>query len=100
MRSILFLSLVFVGACAAHPSAPVVEPALRIPYGDLALETVAGRAALRERINVAVRTYCRANDRDVAPQLVRNKAGYCVEAVRRSLVAEMPHAVQRRYFQH
>lgn len=101
MRSILFPSLALVGACAAHlPSpAPVEEPALRVDYGDLALETRAGRDTLRARIDTAVRDYCRTRDRDDVPQLVRNKAGYCVEMVRRSFVAEMPSAVRRRYYQ-
>jgi UrcA family protein len=101
MRSFLFLTLplVLFGACAARLPDQTEEPALRVTYGDLALETRTGRATLRERIEVAVRAYCRANDREVVPQLIRNKAGYCVEMVRRSFVAEMPSVVRRRYYQ-
>ena len=99
MRSILFLSLSFVliGACPARLPGQVqaAEPALRVTYGDLAPDTRAGRATLRERVDGAARTYCRTNDRDVAPQLIRNKAGYCFESVRLSLVAEMPDRVRR-----
>lgn len=101
MRSILILSLplVLFGTSAARLPDQAEEPALRVTYGDLALDTRAGRVTLRERIEATVRAYCRANDRDVAPQLIRNKAGYCVEMVRRSFVAEMPHQVRRRYYQ-
>ncbi|MBN8812899.1 MULTISPECIES: UrcA family protein [Sphingomonas] len=98
MRSILFLSVALVGACASHPPMPVGEPALRVAYGDLQLDTRAGRAALRERLDGAARTYCRTNDRDAAPQLIRNKAGYCFDMVRLSLVAEMPDRVRRGYY--
>ena len=98
MRSILFLSVALVGACASHPPMPVGEPALRVAYGALQLDTRAGRAALRERLDGAARTYCRTNDRDAAPQLIRNKAGYCFDMVRLSLVAEMPDRVRRGYY--
>ena len=98
MRSILFLSVALVGACASHPPMPVGEPALRVAYGDLQLDTRAGRAALRERLDGTARTYCRTNDRDAAPQLIRNKAGYCFDMARLSLVAEMPDRVRRGYY--
>lgn len=98
LRSILFLALVLVGACTMGPPVRIDEPALRVGYGDLALEAGAGRVTLRERVDAAALGYCRSNDRDVAPQLVHNKAGYCVELVRRSLIAEMSDGVRRAYY--
>ncbi|MDG2534714.1 UrcA family protein [Sphingomonas sp. HITSZ_GF] len=97
MRSILFLSLVLVGACAARGPGP--EPAARVGYADLALETEAGRDALRERVDAAARSYCRDHGRDVTPQLIRNETGYCLDALRQSLAEAMPGAVRRAYYQ-
>jgi UrcA family protein len=98
MRFFPFLSLALVSGCTMGPPVPSGEPALRVGYGDLALETAFGRASLRGRIEDVAHGYCRSNDRDVAPQLVHNKAGYCVELVRRALIAEMPDAVRRAYY--
>lgn len=95
MRSILVLPLVLVGACAARVPAP--EPAARLAYGDLALETEAGRAALRDRVEAAARSYCRAHGREIIPELIRTDKGYCLDTLRQALVAEMPDAVRRAY---
>jgi len=96
MRSILFLSLVLAGACAARDPRP--EPAARFAYGDLALETDAGRDALRDRVDAAAKAYCRDHADDVTPQLIRSQASYCLDTLRQSLVAEMPDAVRKAYW--
>jgi UrcA family protein len=96
MRSILFLSLVLVGACAARDPRP--EPAAGFAYSDLALDTGAGRDVLRERVEVAARAFCREHADEVTPQLIRNETGYCLDALRQSLAEAMPGAVRRAYY--
>ncbi len=95
MRSILFLSFVLIGACAARE--PLHEPAVGLSYADLALDTAAGREALRDRVDAAARTWCRVHGKDVTPQLIRTDKGFCLDAVRQSLRDEMPDAVRRAY---
>jgi len=95
MRSILFLSLILAGACAARDPRP--EPSASLAYADLALDTDAGRDALRDRVDAAARAYCRAHGKAITPELIRNEAGYCLDTLRQSLVAEMPDAVRRAY---
>lgn len=102
MRSILFLSLVLVAACAARSPEPEVaqrpEPAARLAYADLALETPEGRDTLRARVESAARVFCRAHGDMVTPQLIRNEAGYCLDALRQSMADAMPDPVRRAYF--
>jgi UrcA family protein len=102
MRSILFLSLVLVGACAARGPSPAPvqarEPMARLAYADLALETPDGRATLRDRVDAAARAFCRAHGDTVTPQLIRNEAGYCLDTLRQSLADAMPDAVRRAYY--
>lgn len=100
MRSILFLSLVLAGACAAREPGPVQrpEPAARLAYADLSLETPAGRDALRARVEDAARAFCRVHGDTVTPQLIRNEAGYCLDALRQSMADAMPDPVRRAYF--
>ncbi|MEP9359459.1 UrcA family protein [Sphingomonas sp. KR3-1] len=95
MRSILFLPLILVGACAAR--VPASEPAVRLAYADLAIDTEAGRDALRDRVDAAARDFCRAHGKEVTPQLIRTETGYCIDAVRQSLLDEMPDAVRRAW---
>jgi len=100
MRSILFLSLVLAGTCAAREPEPVQrpEPAARLAYADLALDTPAGREVLRARVETAARAFCRAHGNTVTPQLIRNEAGYCLDALRQSLADAMPGPVRRAYY--
>lgn len=96
MRSVLFLSLILVGACAA--SAPKPEPAAGFAYDDLALDTEAGRDMLRGRVEAAARAFCREHADMVTPQLIRNEAGYCLDTLRQSLTDAMPGDMRRAYF--
>lgn len=100
MRSILFLSLVLAGACAAREPVPSQrpEPAARLAYADLALDTPAGRDALRARVDASARVFCRAHGDEVTPQLIRNEAGYCLDALRQSMADAMPDFVRRAYY--
>lgn len=97
MRSILFLSLVLVGACAARDPRP--EPVAGFAYSDLALETAEGRGVLRARVDAAAQAYCRDHADEVTPQLIRTQSSYCLDTLRQSLVEEMPGAVRKAYWQ-
>lgn len=100
MRSILFLSLIMAGTCAAREPELVQrpEPSARLAYADLALDTPAGRDALRARVETAVRAFCRAHGDTVTPQLIRNETGYCLDTLRQSMADAMPEPVRRAYY--
>ena len=95
MRMILLLPLVLPDACAA--TTRVAEPAARVVYADLALDSPGGRAELRQRVAVAARSYCREHEDEVTPQLLRHDRQYCLVALRDTIVRDMPATVRRAY---
>lgn len=95
MRMILLLPLILSSACAARTVA--VEPAVRVVYADLALDSPVGRAALRQRVAEAAKAYCREHEDNVTPQLLRNDRQYCLAALRNTIITSMPAAVRRAY---
>ncbi|RYE01026.1 MAG: UrcA family protein [Sphingomonadales bacterium] len=98
MRTIFFLPMILLGACAANLPRAANDPiAVHIDLGDLALDRAEGRAMLRERVTAAVRDYCRAHSDQVTPQLIRTEASYCLDTMRQSILAEMPRDVRRAY---
>lgn len=97
MRIIPFLPVILLGACAANLPDPGDPLVARIGYGDLSLSEPGGRATLRERVDHAVRHYCRAHSDEVTPQLIRTEASYCLDTIRASILAEMPRDVRRAY---
>ena len=98
MRTIIFLPLILLGACAANLAQPARDPlAVHIDLSDLALDRAEGRAALRARVAAATRDYCRAHVDEVTPQLIRTEASYCLDTMRQSILAEMPRDVRRAY---
>ncbi|MBX3563415.1 MAG: UrcA family protein [Sphingomonas sp.] len=97
MRVTVFLPLVMLGACAARGPLPVAEPAARVFYGDIALDSATGRAALRARVANAARGFCAKHEDEITPDALRTDKFYCLERVRDTLVAEMPGAVRGAY---
>lgn len=91
------LALTLLGVCAPPAHAEAAEPGVRLAYGDLALGTAAGRAALLARIDAAAISYCRTRSRDVLPTVSRNHRPQCLAQVRAVLIAEMPREAQRAY---
>jgi len=98
MRTMIFLPLILLGACAANLSHPAKDRlALRVGLEGLVLDQPAGRAMLRERVMTAAREFCREHSDDVTPQLIRTEASYCLDTMRQSILAEMPRDVRRAY---
>lgn len=97
MRMTFFLPLIMLGACAARGPLPLAEPVARVFYGDIALDTVAGRAAFRARVADAARGFCAKHEDEITPDALRNDKFYCLERVRDTLVAEMPDVVRDAY---
>jgi len=95
MRMILLLPLVLPASCAAGMTP--IEPAAHVIYRDLALDSPAGRAELRERVTTAATAYCREREDQVTPQLLRHDRQYCLTALRDSIARDMPPAVRRAY---
>lgn len=99
MRTLMFLSLILLGACTTGAVAKPIEPAARLVFGDLALEDPAGRAELRARVAIAVRAFCRLHEDEITPQVLSHDRFYCFERVRSAMVADMPREVRRAYKQ-
>lgn len=92
-----FAPIALLGACAEHSPAISVEPAARVAYGDLALDSADGRAALRQRVAAAARDYCRDHEGHVTPDALRTDAFYCLEMLRSTILDEMPVEVRQAY---
>jgi len=95
MRMILLLPLILSSGCVA--STLKAEPTARVAYADLALDSPAGRAELRQRVAQAARAYCREHEAEVTPQVLRNDRQFCLVALRNTIAADMPGAVRRAY---
>ncbi|NML07532.1 UrcA family protein [Sphingomonas sp. G-3-2-10] len=92
-----FAPLALLGACAAHAPAISQEPGARVAWRDLALESPAGRAALRQRVADAALGYCREHEDEVTPDALRNDGFHCLETLRSAILAEMPADIRKAY---
>ena len=97
MRLIKFVPLALLGACVAQGALPS-GPAARVFYGDLALESRAGRAELRQRVAAAAQEFCQRHGDDVTPGELRLDASYCLRMLHASIIDEMPSEVRRSYW--
>jgi UrcA family protein len=91
--------VILLCACAARsPEMSLrLEPAVRVSYDGLALDSRADRAEVRQRVGIAVREFCARHEDEITPDALRNDNFYCHERVRDTLVIEMPRAVRRAY---
>ncbi len=87
-----FLSLALLGAGIAQ-----AEPSFGIAYSDLALDSRAGRAELRQRVAASVGDFCRHHSDLVTPYAQRHDKLYCPDQMRSALIAEMPREVRQAY---
>ncbi|MCX8476035.1 MAG: UrcA family protein [Sphingomonas sp.] len=92
-----FVLLALLGVSVTEAPFLQAEPVAAIGYGDLALDTSVGRAALRQRVAVAVRGFCARHGDYVTPVSLRYDPNYCPDMMRSELMAEMPRAVRRAY---
>lgn len=99
MRILLFPALILAAPCAAREPTQLGEVAVPVHIAHLPLETASGRAALRERIAVAVRDFCRQHRRDVTPDALRTDRFYCEDRVRRAILTDMPRPSREAYRQ-
>jgi UrcA family protein len=98
MWLIKFFPMVLLGACTvAQASALPSDPIASVRYTDLALDSAADRAELRQRVGNAARAFCRIHGEDVTPLPLRNHPFYCLGRLRDSIVNEMPRYVRRAY---
>lgn len=92
-----FVLLTLLGASVTQAPLPQAEPIAAIGYSDLALDTIAGRGALRQRVAAAVRAFCARHSDYVTPVSLRYDPYYCPDMMRSELMAGMPRAVRRAY---
>jgi UrcA family protein len=92
-----FAPLALLGACVTQTPPSQAEPVAGIGYSDLALDTSAGRAALRQRVADAVRGYCARHGDQVTPVSLRYDPYYCPDMMRSTLMAKMPRGVRWAY---
>ncbi|MGK6354816.1 UrcA family protein [Sphingomonas sp. DT-207] len=92
-----FLPLILLGACVTHGPPLRAQPSIGIDYSDLALETPAGRAVLRQRVAAAAQSYCTEHGSEMTPAASRYDPYYCPDMMRSAFMAKMPREVRRAY---
>lgn len=94
MRQTILFSILLLSACAEGRA----EPVAKLAYGDLSLESGEGRAALRQRVSRAARTYCASYGAEMTPHASRADPYYCTDMFRSWVVGKMRPDVRRAYF--
>ncbi len=94
MRRTTLFSILLLSACAEGRA----EPVAKLAYGDLALESREGRAALRQRVTRAAQTYCAVYGAEMTPHGARADPYYCADMFRSWIVGKMRPDLRRAYF--
>ena len=100
MKMLALAFSILLSACVARGESVPPPPDMVVAYGDLALDTPAGRAELALRVSRAVRSFCAAYDPqheeaifDVRLASERN----CPGAAALLLAQHMPASVRRAW---
>jgi UrcA family protein len=96
MRTAFWAAALALAGCA-EPRASSTEPLIRVQIADIALNTAAGRAVLRERVASAARQYCELHGDAVTPYAYRNVPYYCPGIVRNDIVGSMTREARSAY---
>ncbi len=94
MRKTILFSILLLTACAESRA----EPAARLVYGDLTLNSREGRATLRQRVASAAQGYCTSYGAEMTPYASRADPHYCTDMFRSWAVGKMRPEVRRAYF--
>jgi len=94
MRLTILVCAALIGAAA---SAEACEVRLQVAHGDLSLGEPAGRAALRQRVAEAARSYCAAHGAEITPYESRADPYYCPDMLRSWIVGAMSPELRHAY---
>lgn len=94
---LLLLISALLSACSLPSFRSDHGPAASLAYRDLALDSRAGRALLRERLETAARRFCRAHGKEVTPGELHLDDSYCLAMLRASLISALPHDIRKSH---
>lgn len=97
MRYLIFTGAALLGACVQHGPAHADAASPRVAYGDLLLDSSAGRAELRARVAREAKDYCAAHGAEITPHASRADRYYCLDAVRFGIMDKLPEHARRAY---
>jgi UrcA family protein len=89
------LAVMWLGACANLPPTPA--PHMTVEITGLALRTVSGRAALRQRVAAAAYRFCDLHAAEVTPVESREDRWYCLDMMRSEIMYRMTPSARRAY---
>ena len=95
MRMTILIPALLLAGCVEGRAEAVTA---RVPYGDLNLDSREGRAALRQRVAGAARSYCAVHGPEMTPHASRADPYYCTDMLRSWIIGEMRPEVRRAYF--
>jgi UrcA family protein len=96
MRFITLTAAALLTACMGRPALEIA-PRMKIAVADLAIETSAGRATLRQRVAAAARQFCAAHGDEIAPRESRTDPFYCPDMMRSEIMGGMTPDIRRAY---
>nr|WP_294810109.1 UrcA family protein [uncultured Sphingomonas sp.] len=97
MRLTIPACAILLAACASGGPGLAHEAPIRVSLSELRLDTVAGRAALRERVAHTARAYCTAQAAAFAPYEARWDPFYCTDMLRSWIVGGMSPDIRKAY---
>jgi UrcA family protein len=96
MQRMAMLALTWLAACTNLPP-PTPGSQVTVKIADLALSTVSGRAALRQRVAAAAHQFCDLHGAEITPIESREDPWYCPDMMRSEIMYHMTPAARRAY---
>lgn len=96
MHRMALLTVMWLGACAELPP-PTSAAQMTVKISDLALNTVSGRATLRQRVAATAHQFCAFHAAEVTPIESREDPWYCPDVMRSEIMYRMTPSARRAY---
>lgn len=96
MRITICAIAILLGACADGP-ALAGEPRLSLRVAPVSIDTMSGRAELRQRVVEATRRFCAAYGAEITPYESREDPRYCPDMARSWAMSGMTRDLRRAY---
>ena len=96
MRFMTLTAAAMLTACMGRPALEAPPP-MKVAVADLAIDTSAGRAALRQRVAVAARQFCATHGAEITPHESRADPYYCPDMMRSEIMGSMTPDTRKAY---
>lgn len=100
LRVALLAGSLLLGCGSVLPAlahAQDIFPEVRMSYGDLPLDTAAGRRTLVERVDATAAAHCTRYGALIVPRDRQGQRHYCAYAVRGDILRALPRPVRAAY---